>query len=817
MEKNDLRQASNLSPREDGTVVIRELLDYFWRLRVWILIAVAVSLVVAFCYLRLASPVYERTTWIKLNGNENSLNAELALMPGVTDAASNKRLENEVFILKSPSLMRQVVDQLGLNTRYYHYRVPVGNGESSFLRLLFACKKAEFYRNSPFSMCYLPDPAGPESRRPTSVNLEFKHLEDGSFRVGRLLVDGEKRKLARTHYAYGDTLRLDGSSLVLTLDFPGKMQPGDRYVAAWSTSYATARAFVTHLEVTAQSKSASRSDVVFVSYTDSSPARASDILNTLVAVSNQDTRKYKAQSTLNIIDFIDGRLREISDQLNAAESGYKDYQASRALVNSDSQTDLTITSDMSYREQLTDVRLQLQILNMISTYMEETPPGVYRAVPSNLGITGPGLLEAIKAYNDKIVDRNRMVANSSETNPKVVTMNTELEVSRKNIELSLANLVDVYSLREHELEKVLARNRSLISAIPQQQLELQQLSRKLEVIEPLYLLLQQKREENQITMYGEEDTFRVIEPAFGASTPVSPDKRMAYLLALFFGFLLCPAIERARAYARNKVETKSDVERVVGVPVLAVLPSSGSKDYTLIPRGGQDPLSESVRMLRATVQSMEGVSVLQVTSSVLGEGKSFVAANLALALAYVGKKVVLVGTDLRKPALHKIFQYDMSDKQRSLAGYLSGRKTDLDEIVVPSGVSGHLDLLPAGVAPQAPDELLARGELGELLAGLRGRYDYVIVDSTPYFPVADSSIVNKYVDATLFVVRCDYTSLKLLREIDAAARSQIAPVRKLSVVINDLNRNARKYRYGYGAGFGYGSGMGYGYGGGEEA
>ena len=217
-------------------------------------------------------------------------------------------------------------------------------------------------------------------------------------------------------------------------------------------------------------------------------------------------------------------------------------------------------------------------------------------------------------------------------------------------------------------------------------------------------------------------------------------------------------------------------------------------------------------MLRTMVQSLDGVSVLQVTSSVVGEGKSFVAANLALALAYGGRRTVLVGMDLRKPTLCKVFHIAEPDKTNSLVGYLSGSQANVDAIVVPSGISRHLDLIPAGPVAQDPDELLTRGRHVELLAELRSRYDYVIIDSTPYFPVADSSIVNKSVDATLFVVRCDYTSLKLLREIDAAAHNPVNPVCNPCVVLNDFNRNARKYRYGYGVGYGSGTGVGYGYG-----
>ena len=794
METYDIRNRNESALYEDGSLVIRELLAYFWRLRGWIVAAVIVSLTLAFLYLRTQTPAYERTTWIKLNGNEHNLSSELSLLPGMSDISGNKRLDNEVFILKSPSLMRQVVERLGLNTRYYS-------------KEMYGLRSAEYYGNNPFAMSV----ASSSDKELKSVRLEFRHLAGGKFRVTGLSVNGEPVPGKKVDYAYGTPVTVGGLEFTLELRNPENMVSGKKYLSTWNTPYATAGNFVKNLSISVQGKNAARTDIVLVSFTDSSPSRASDILDNLVVIFNQEARQYKAQTSLNIIDFIDSRLAEISGQLSDAEAGYKDYQSSRALVDNETQTSLAISNDMSYRDQLNDVRLQLQVLGMISDYMSETPEGSYRVLPANVGITDASLDAMIKNYNERVVGRERMVANSSESNPKVMAVNTELDISKRSIESSLSNLVGVYTLREKEIEKVLGRNRSHITSIPKQQLELQQFSRKMEVIEPLYLLLQQKREENQITMYGEADTFRVIEAAFGPDRPVAPNRRMIYLLALICGFLVCPFAERFRSFIRSKVETRHDVENVVDAPILAVLPNSGTKSYKLIPKGGYDSLSESFRMLRSTVQSIPDARVFQVTSSVLGEGKSFVAANLALSLAYVGMKVILVGMDLRKPALSKIFKYE-ADELKSLYGYLSGKNTDLDEIITPSGVSSHLDLLPAGMIPPNPNELLARGRHEDLISQLRKRYDYIILDSTPYFPVADSSIVNKCVDATLFVVRCDYTSLKLLREINAAAHDRINPIRNLNIVINDFNRRARKYRYGYGDGYGCKSGMEYGYG-----
>ena len=802
MESKETRYQSAPTLQEDGSIAIRELIDYFWRMRGWIIFTVVVSLFLAFVYLKIQPPVYSRTTWIKLNGNETSINAELSLLPGLSDLSGNKRLDNEVFILQSPSLMNQVVEALGLNTRYY--------------KICYGIKRHEYYKDSPFSMTCSWDAAPRDSSGLSSVQIEFRHNEAGGFKLIRLLVDGARVPVADTPYSYGTPIALEGASIVIGNDRPGEMTPGARYVASWSTPYATARNFVGKLNVSVQGKGSNRTDVVLVSITDSSPVRAADILDNLVAISNQQARKYKAQTSLNIIEFIDSRLREISDQLNDAEAGYKDYQSSRALVNSDSQTTLAITSDMSYRDQLTGIRLQLQILRMITSFMDETPEGEYRVVPSNIGVVDSGLNSMIGNYNDKIIERNRMVANSSEANPKVVTVNTELEVGRKSIELSLANLIKVYSLRERELERILKDSRSQIEAIPQQQLEMQQLSRKLEVIEPLYLLLRQKREEYQITMFGEEDTFRVIEKAFGPNAPVGPNGMMVYLLALMFGVFIGPCVERLRAFIRSKVETKLDVETAVDAPILAVLPASRKKDYRLIPRSGHDSLCESFQMLRSTVQSFPDAKVFQVTSSVLGEGKSFVAANLALSLAYVGKKVVLVGMDLRKPALSRIFKFE-ADKDKSLFAYLDGKTSCIDDIIFPCALSDNLDLIPAGAVAPNPNELLSGERHVDLISELKKRYSYVILDCTPYFPVADASIINKSVDATLFVVRCDYTTLKLLREIDAAAHSRVNPIKNLNIIINGFDKNARKYRYGYGEGYGTGTlGYGYGYGYGYE-
>ena len=651
---NKYRNFDESRQEEEGGINIRDIIDFFWRLRWWIAGAMVVALSLAVLFVRMQTPMFQRSTWIMLNRNDGA-NTEFTILSEFTGRTLNKRIDNEVFILKSPSLLSKVVEDLGLNTRYYHYILPIGNSKIKHTRGFFARKLAEYYQDQPFTMNVVHDPLYPDAMHPSSIYVEFKHEGEG-FKIRKMLVNGKKFDPGRSKYSYNDSLSLGGFALTFHVEDSEEMIKGDRYIATWNTPFNTAKGFLNGLSVDVQGKSANQSDVVMITMVDAFPRRAEDILNALVARTNKEARDYKNLSTLNTIEFIDSRLKEISDQLGSAEINYKNYQSSRVIVDAGSQTNMTLTSNMEYEKQLTEVQLQLQVLDMITNYLKETGENEYKVIPTNIGVSDAGLNNIIGNYNNLVAERNRMISNSSENNPRVLSMNTQLEDGKKSIELSVNNLVKIYNIRQRELEKILSTSKSKIATIPQQQFELQQLSRKMEIIEPLFLLLQQKREETQITMYGEADNFRVIESAFGPAAPVKPNSKMFYLLALVLGFILPPGVVWLRNQLRTKVETKADVEAAVDAAVLAVLPKSGEADYMLIPKSGRDALSESFRMLRANIQYLPNTKVLQVTSSVPGEGKSFVAANIALSLAHTGKKVVLVGMDLRKPVLPKIFK-----------------------------------------------------------------------------------------------------------------------------------------------------------------
>ena len=789
---------------QEEEISIGGLFNFLWRLKFGILITVVLALAGAFIYLKMQDVVYERTSWIKLNGNNGGNDSQFSLLFGM-DLNGKKALDDEVFILQSPSLMQKVVEKLELNKRFYHYTNPFAPIAVTPFRL------TEFYGNSPFFISLTADPRYPDSMQPSGVRLEFTHNGDSTYTVGSLVVNGIPRKLDASVLPYNRPILLNGLRLTLGLAYGDEAVAGERYVATWTEPFAAARGFLGHLNVAVQGSKSNRTDIVTLTYKDTSPARAADIINTLTAVANQEAHQYEVNSAQDALDFISDRLADIATDLDVAEEGFREYQSRRALLNDNAQANLALNSDRQYKDQLTDIILQLEVLEMVHKFVVETPPGTYRMVPAYIVVSDAGLNSMIAKYNEKVVSRDRMVFNSSAENPKVLSINTELDASKKGIELSLDNLIRIYSLRQRELEHVLDKSRGQIAEIPEHQLQLRQLSRKVEVIEPLYRMLQEKREEIQISLYSSEDTFRVIERAFGSSQPVAPNRRMIFLLAFMVGFCICPGLWIIRSFLRGKVETKADVEKAVDATVLAVLPRScARRKYALIPKDGRDHLSESFRMFRANVESLPDAKVIQVTSSVLGEGKSFVAANLALSLAHIGRKVLLVGLDLRKPSLPRIF-HCQADSSRSFVAYLADETKSLEEVIIPSGKSANLDLLISGACPPDPTVLLASPRTREMLEALREKYDYIIIDSTPYFPVCDASIVNKYVDATLFLVRCDYTTLKLLPELNNVLHREVNPIRRAYIVLNDFNAAALKYRYSYEEGYGYDNISSYGY------
>ncbi|MEG0517584.1 MAG: Wzz/FepE/Etk N-terminal domain-containing protein, partial [Bacteroidales bacterium] len=671
---------------EENGFNLRDFLDFFWNLRYWIIASTLLSVAIAFMYIKVNNPSFEKSAIVMMVDDKGSGSNELSLLYDITGKAQTNKIDNEIFILRSPALMEKVVDKLGLNTRYFEYRVPLFNSSVNMFRSVLNIKKAEFYKDCPFSIEVNSNSIAPVK----SVYLEFVAKEDGKYEITELLLNGDKKKLPDNEFAFGESIPLKSSSITLVLTDSIRLGNESEYAVSWETPYNSALRLASSLEVSVLQEKSRNTDMILLKKQDTHPLRAEDILNTLIDKYNQQARTFKNEGGINTINFIDSRLRVISDELGNIESDMRKYQSSNVLVDLESQSHFTLTSDVKYETELNDTRVQLKVLEMINSYLKETGKSDYRVIPFNVGISDNGLNEIIIQYNTLVADRNRLLFNSSANNPRVININQKLSDGKKSIELTVANLVESNSIKERELESLLRSSKKSIAAIPGQQFDMAQIVRKQQIIEPLYLLLQQKREEAQISVYSTTDNMRVIEKAYGSNLPIKPNKSMTLLVAILIGMTLPPFIMLLRILFKIKVETIKDIENKTNAPIIGIIPID-KINRGVVDEKCNDNFAEAFKSVYSNMQFTQG-KVFQVTSSMRGEGKSFISANLAMTISHANKKVLLVGLDLRKPSIRKIFSDIKFDEDKSVISYLRSDNDNVDSFVVKNMAGSNLDV-----------------------------------------------------------------------------------------------------------------------------
>lgn len=439
-------------------------------------------------------------------------------------------------------------------------------------------------------------------------------------------------------------------------------------------------------------------------------------------------------------------------------------------------------------------------------------------IPANIGLSDNGLSTLIGQYNEMLTERKRLLRTSSESNPAVVNLDTSLEATRKNIQTSVASVLKGLEITRNDLNREAAQFANRISNAPQQEKELLSISRQQEIKASLYLMLLQKREENAITLAATANNGRMVEEPLTGGI-VGPNGKMFYLIALVLGLGLPVAVIYLRNLLRFKIESRADIEKITDVPVVGDIPLTDTEGHPIVVQENRNGLMEEVfRSVRTNIQYMlgEGQKVILFTSTTSGEGKSFNAGNLACSFAFMGKKVVIVGLDIRKPGLNKVFE--ISHKERGITQYLADPKhTDLLSLCQPSAISPNLFILPGGTVPPNPTELVARKTLDEAIEQLKQSFDYVLLDTAPIGMVTDTQLISRVADLSVYVCRANYTHKSDYELINDLKRENKLP--NLCTLINGIDMNQRKngYYYGYGkygkyGKYGYGKKYGYGYG-----
>ncbi|WP_285828874.1 polysaccharide biosynthesis tyrosine autokinase, partial [Bacteroides acidifaciens] len=482
-----------------------------------------------------------------------------------------------------------------------------------------------------------------------------------------------------------------------------------------------------------------------------------------------------------------------------------------------SEAQIALTGNAEYEKKRVENQTQINLVMDLQRYLQGTE---YEVLPSNVGLQDAGVAGAIDRYNEMVSERNRLLRTSTESNPAIVNLNASIRAMRGNIQTTLDATLKGLEITKADLVREAGRYSRRISDAPTQERQFVSIARQQEIKSGLYLMLLQKREENAIVLAAIANNAKIIDEAQAEGAPISPKRMTIYLAALVFGIGIPVGIIYLIGLTKFKIEGRADVEKLTLLPIVGDIPLADEKAGSIAVFENQNNLmSETFRNVRTNLQFMleNGKNVILVTSTISGEGKSFISANLAISLSLLGKKVVIVGLDIRKPGLNKVF--NISKKEHGITQFLTNPAINLMDLVQPSDINKNLYILPGGTVPPNPTELLARDGLEKAVETLKKNFDYVILDTAPVGLVTDTLLIGRVADLSVYVCRADYTRKAEFTLINELAENNKLP--NLCIAINGLDLQKKKYGYYYGYGkygkyYGYGKRYGYGYGYGEK-
>ena len=767
----------------------------------WFVASVIVCMACAWIYLKQSTPAYNINASILIKdekkggmlGNEFSGLEDLGLLN------PSKNIDNEIEILQSKSLIKDVVNELGL---YIGYTASKG------------FKTVDLYGASPILVHYSPKDAelldapmlltvGYQKNGQIEVNVTTGKGSDEektfskSFTELPAVLSGEK----------GTITFMPNSQAPITED--GKLEITIQHPLAVAKSYRQALA----IEPTSKTTS-----VATISISNTNKKRGEDFINKLVEIYNRDANDDKNEVAQNTARFIDERIAIINQELGTTEQELESFKRESGLTDLSSDAKLAIAEKSGYEKLCVENGTQLNLIKYLSDYLNK-PENANTTLPVNVGLDDEALTSLISQYNALILERNRLRRASSDSNPVVRRLDSNIDDMHASLLTTINSVYKGLLITKADLDRQAGKYAGQISNAPAQERRFVSIQRQQEIKAGLYLMLLQKREENNIALAATANNAKIIDDALADDVPISPNKKIIYLAALVLGFGIPVAIIYILSLLSYRIEGHSDVERLTRVPVIGDVPLNDSDEkYAIAVReNDNDIMAETFRSLRTNLLFMLGdpdKKVILVTSTTSGEGKTFIASNLAVSLALLGKKVVIVGLDIRKPGLNKVFH--ISHKERGITQYLvAPQSTDLRSMIQSSDLSANLHILPGGTIPPNPTELLARKSLDDAIELLKKDYDYVVLDTAPIGMVTDTQLIARVADISVYVCRADYTHKNDYQLINELYSNKRLP--GLCTVINGLDMKKKKYGYYYGYGkygryYGYGKKYGYGYG-----
>lgn len=758
-----------------STVNVRELLLKYARQWPWFVLSLVLCIGLTALYFFHKTPVYEVSSTLMIrNGEEGSTGslaqAEIMEMMGM---GGNRAAKDEIEIYASRTAMGEALQALQLQTEYR---------KKQGLRWVGQYPDYDLVVRYPQQFC-------DTMRFKTTIDLKYR---GNSWRI--------KVKYGKHVKSSHSVLSL--SEPVMTcigeLDFTElrPLQKGDRIRIKTLPMPVLADQYKANIVV---KQAAQESNILRISTRTDMPKRAQAFINKLTELYNFDAVVDKNAMASNTKAFIDDRLEVVTAELDSVEKAVEKYKQAQKLVSLSDEAKLYLETASEYQKALVSNQTQLNLVNYIQDFVSNKQ-NEHSLIPANLGVTDEALVTLIGSYNDLILKQMRLQRSAGGTNPALAQMDAQLTSLRGNILQSIQSVKDGLNITKTDLERQQAQFGGLIEDIPQQEKEFIAIQRQQQIKQTIYLFLYQKREENALTLASTVIPAKVIDKAEPSSDPVAPKLKLLLLIALVLGLCIPIVVILLLDVLDNKISDHKQFEKLIAPPFIGQLALSKQKQHIVVNSQDNSTDAELFRLLRGNLRFFlpkeQKCPVILVTSSLNGEGKSFVASNTAVSLSLLRKKVALVGLDIRKPVLRTYLNLPSAG---CLTSYLAGEVDNVEDLVVPSHINDFLDVLPAGIVPPNPNELLQSERLDELFKTLKERYDYVIIDSAPVGMVSDTFLLSKFADMTLYVSRARYTTTDMIDFLNSLYEQK--RLCNMACVLNGVAKVHAGYGYGYGYGY----------------
>lgn len=800
--KEDLYDDLYLEEKEEKTDFKAVLFKYtiHWP---WFVACILLCMAGAWLYLRYTPPVYNISASVIIKDNDKNSKASsgMADLEDLGFYSSINNFDNEVEILQSRTLIKKVVEELDLYISYA--------AKSSFHDI-------ELYKSSPVKVWITPEEAQ-KLPAPAYINLTLQP----SNKLNVKITIGEQ-EYSKQFDKLPALLTTPSGTFSFTPADSTIAKSEQKIMATVSSPRSVAGSYRGALSIEPTSKSTT---IAQISVKSTHTQRGMDFINKLVEIYNRDANDDKNEVATKTAEFIDERINIINGELGTTEQELETFKRDAGLTDLKSDAQLALSENSEYEKKRAENSTQLRLVQFLASYANN-PDHAYEVLPVNVGLTDTGLTELINRYNEMLLERKRLLRSSQENNPVVVNLDASIRAMRSNVLTTINSVQRGLAITQADLERQAGKYAGRITNAPGQERQLVNISRQQEIKAGLYLMLLQKREKNAITLASTANNARIVDEALADAIPVSPKGKMIYLVALILGVALPVAVIYIIELFKYKIEGRADVEKITSLPIVGDVPFSENKSSEgaiVVHENQNDLMAETFRNVRTNVLYMmkSNEKVILVTSTTTGEGKTFIASNLAVSLALLGKKIVIVGLDIRKPGLNKAFQ--LSRKEQGISQFLANPEhTDLMSLVQVSNINPNLSILPGGPIPPNPTELVARESLPQAIDILKKHFDYIILDTAPIGMMTDTQLISRVANASIYVCRADYTHKADYTLINELGEQKKLP--NLCTIINGLDMKKKKYGYYYGYGkygkygkyYGYGKKYGYGYGYGAE-